>query len=169
MKEDVIVFCIGCGIGAIIQILKIVKEYSNECRLLDSMAVNDISVPDYTQACLKWCSHELGGYIPTVKFSRAKKPTGKDPEYPVGLYDFDNEIITLFINRHDSIRQFTNTIIHEYQHHIQKMNGVTFKKYSKYDYASNPYEYECLNVAAEHEFICAIESLKAIRNNKLAA
>ena len=169
MKEDIIVFCIGCGIGAIIQILKIVKEYLNECRLLDSMAVNDISVPDYTQACLKWCSQELGGYIPTVKFSKAQKPKGKDSDYPIGLYDFDDEIITLFINRHDSIRQFTNTIIHEYQHHIQKINGVTSKKYSKFEYQSNPYEFECHKVADEHEFNCAIESLKAIRNNKLAA
>lgn len=160
MKEDILAFSIGCAISALIQIFTLIKKQFKECDILDSTPVSQIKIPKYTKACLKWCSQTLGGNIPLVKFSQAQKP--KDKDYHLGLYDFNSEIITLYTKRHDSILQLTNTIIHEYQHHIQKLNGVTFKKYSKFEYLSNPYEFECHKVAKRHEFTCAIESLQAM-------
>lgn len=68
----------------------------------------------------------------------------------------------MYTKRHENLREYTHTVIHEYQHHIQKLNGVTLEKYSKFEYENNPFEFECNRIADRNTLDCGIYALKSI-------
>lgn len=67
-----IAFAVGVGIGIIFGIIEVIRETSKEINLMNSVVIDKIDVKTYTQSCIEWCSENLGGYPPVLKYSRAK-------------------------------------------------------------------------------------------------
>jgi hypothetical protein len=163
ISGGIIAFAVGAGIGLVIQIVQIFIETSAEIYLLDNTSIDTVDVKSYTQSCIEWCSENLGGHPPILKYSRAKPTNTEQKKILLGTYDFNSEVVTMYTLRHENLREYTNTVIHEYQHHIQKLNGVTQNKYSRYEYETNPFEFECNRVADAHTLNCGIYALKKLQ------
>lgn len=99
---------------------------------------------------MTWCKHTLGlnhrrSYLPILEWHSK----GED----CGDYDFEDNIISVYKNQHNSVLEIIHTIIHEWCHYKQST-----KKYYQYDselgYLKNPLEHEADKIANELKFKC---------------
>jgi len=110
---------------------------------------------------LNWCWDNLG----SSKFQSYKKP---DIIYDWVASDLvgewvssDNEII-VYVNEIDSLKEFIQTIIHEYVHYLQSPIWYSrhWNRKPNQKYFDHPYEAEAEGVAVEYWKVCKKDIMK---------
>ena len=76
----------------------------------------------------------------------------------LGTYNYYSKTITIFINRHNSLKLIIDTLIHEYVHYIQLKSDDDNKLYDKLtaidSYWNNSFEIEARNYAKAYRLKC---------------
>lgn len=106
------------------------------------------------QLVLDWC-HD------NIRYDKTQKPQLEVVYYlnqkVSGVYYSSGHLCKIYVNNHRTLRELTNTVIHEYVHARQRDKDFD-KLYSKYlqevGYYKNPYEKEARKVASRHENEC---------------
>ena len=62
-----------------------------------------------------------------------------------GYYNEEKNIIVIYLKKHKSFKSFIGTIIHEYTHHLQNIEGKYYKILKKSGYKKHPFEIEAYN------------------------
>ena len=116
---------------------------------------------DIGGAVLNWCWDNLG----SSKFQSYKKP---DIIYDWVASDLvgewvtnDNEII-VYVNEIDNLKEFIQTIIHEYVHYLQSPIWYSrhWNRKPNQKYFDHPYEAEAEEVAVTYWKVCKKEIMK---------
>lgn len=86
----------------------------------------------------------------------------------LGEYDSDENAILLNPKKHKSLREWVNTIIHEYTHFRQDIDGMYTKYYMKYGrtYENHPHEVAAERIANRDEMEARRWVLSQIRPKK---
>jgi hypothetical protein len=144
-----------CGIITIVALIMVIRERLLINRL-SNFALSELPVKKttYCKMVLDWCHENLGN-------SNKSKPTLTLKYYPhqklAGVFMISSNECQIYIQNHQTLRQITNTVIHEYVHSLQK--SKTFDKmYEKHQreigYEMNPFEIEARHIAKKHEREC---------------
>ena len=83
-----------------------------------------------------------------------------------GVFRASKNEVVVYIHKHKTVRELTNTIIHEFVHATQKKKAFNMS-YEDYNnsvgYWNNPYEIEARNIAKEKEEECILELIERFR------
>ena len=116
----------------------------------------------YIREVLKWCvenmSSKKGNNFPRLEISYYKHKKN------AGVYYSHNKMIRIHVNTHNNVLELTDTIIHEYQHHIDMPTQKQQKEYNeltvKNGYWNNPYEIKARESGLKLRDACAKELFK---------
>jgi hypothetical protein len=147
----------GCGVITLIALIMVIRE-DLLSRKLSNLTFSDLPVKrtTYCHLVLDWCHDNLSS-------SKTPKPNLRVRYYPhkkiAGLYISGSNECLIYINNHLTLREITNTVIHEYVHSRQR--SKTFEKmYEKHQreigYEKNPFEVEARDIAKKYEKECLI-------------
>jgi len=78
----------------------------------------------------------------------------------MGVYRPSKNQMVIYVHKHETIREFTNTIIHEFVHATQKNRSfnTSYIEFNKaVGYWNNPYEIESRAIAKDKEEECILE------------
>lgn len=113
----------------------------------------------YIREVLKWCAKNMNDKkvktLPILEISYQKHKKN------AGVYYSHNKLIRINVNNHNNVLALTDTIIHEYQHHLDMPSHKHQKEYNELittiGYWNNPYEKKARQSAKKHREICARE------------
>jgi hypothetical protein len=108
---------------------------------------------------IKWCienmSSKKGNNFPRLEISYYKHKKN------AGVYYSHNKMIRIHVNTHNNVLELTDTIIHEYQHHLDMPTQKQQKEYNeltaKNGYWNNPYEIKARESGLKLRDACAKE------------
>jgi hypothetical protein len=151
------IFINSCGVITILSLLMVIREGSLSHKL-SNLTFSDLPVKKtaYCQLVLDWCHANLGNPKSskpnlTLKYYTHKKIAG--------LYISSSNECQIYINNNLTLREITNTVIHEYVHSLQR-NKTFDKMYEKHQreigYEKNPFEVEARDIAKKYEKECLI-------------
>lgn len=137
---------------------------NSENKVLNT-SINNLIIPknQYVVLVIEWCHNNLKNHntkkpTVTVKYHQNKKVHG--------IYDSSTHGILIYINTHTTIRELTNTTIHEYVHSRQKNRSFS-RMYDLYNqsvgYQNNPFEVESRMVSKTKERECVMELVRSNR------
>ena len=111
---------------------------------------------------LQWCINNIeNNQIPLYLKIIYRKPTKR-----LGYYQFSNKEITIYIDDSIYLYEFTDTIIHEYIHHLQMPSKKYEKEYSdkliSHGYENHPMEIEARNLAKKYRKQCYDEIISKV-------
>ena len=101
---------------------------------------------------MNWCKRNAGlnlkrKYLPALEWATIAEDDSS------GDYDFEDNIISVYKNKHTSVVEIISTIIHEWVHYKQST-----KKYYEYDtiynYYDNPLEIQANELADKMKWKC---------------
>lgn len=140
-----------CGILTIISLYMI----HHEGNVLNT-SINNLVIPknQYVALVIEWCHNNLKNHntkkpTVTVKYHQNKKVHG--------TYNPSTHEIIVYVNNHPTIRELTNTVIHEYIHARQKNRSFDrlYKEQNKtVGYLKNLYEVESRVISGKNEEKC---------------
>lgn len=86
----------------------------------------------------------------------------------MGEYNVDDNIIYVNPKKHRSLKEWVNTVIHEYTHFKQNIDGMYDKYYTKYGrtYENHPHEVAADRTANRDEMEARLWVLRQIRGTK---
>lgn len=151
------IFITGCGVITLVALIMVIREGLLISKL-SNLTFSDLPVKKttYCQMVLDWCHENLSS-------SNIPKPNIRVKYYPhkkiAGLYISGSNECQIYIYNHVTLREITNTVIHEYVHSRQRSR--TFDKmYEKHQreigYEKNPFEVEARDIANKYEKECLI-------------
>ena len=151
------IFITGCGVITLVALIMVIREGLLISKL-SNLTFSDLPVKKttYCQMVLDWCHGNLGN-------SNKSKPNLTLKYYPhkklAGVFISSSNECQIYIHNHQTLREITNTVIHEYVHSLQR--SKTFDKlYEKHQreigYEKNPFEVEAREVAKKYERECLI-------------
>lgn len=120
------------------------------------LSVNDlrISKRQFVVAGLQWCQENLG----TVRNTHQLKIYYYQNRKFGGKFQSHNKEIIIYIHPDLKLIELTDTIIHEYTHHIQFSKKSTEQDYNKnlleVGYWENPYEVKARKIASQNRNEC---------------
>jgi len=150
MAQIFLVIFIICVIGIIVTLVWIFIEPPTCSKVRDLK----IGKKEFVQLALKWCSANLGTirhpYQLKIHYYRHKKYGGR--------YLFNGKQIVIYVYDQLSLICLTDTVIHEYTHHLQfdkqSCEGDYNKKHCEVGYWENPYEIEARQIAVRKRTEC---------------
>ena len=115
---------------------------------------------------LDWCINRYGVSIHNDILTLDIKFRSKLEFY--GEYDADDNTIYLNPVKHKTLAEWVNTIIHEYTHFRQNIDGMYTKYYVKYGrtYENHPHEVTAHRVADRDQREARLWVLQNLRKNK---
>jgi hypothetical protein len=118
------------------------------------------------QLTLDWCINRYGVSIHNDILTLDIKFRSKLEFY--GEYDADDNTIYLNPVKHKTLGEWVNTIIHEYTHFRQNIDGMYTKYYVKYGrtYENHPHEVTAHRVANRDQREARLWVLQNLRKNK---
>jgi hypothetical protein len=118
------------------------------------------------QLTLDWCINRYGVSIHNDILTLDIKFRSKLEFY--GEYDADDNTIYLNPVKHKTLGEWVNTIIHEYTHFRQNIDGMYTKYYVKYGrtYENHPHEVTAHRVADRDQREARLWVLQNLRKNK---
>lgn len=151
------IFITGCGVITLVALIMVIREGLLISKL-SNVTFSDLQVKKttYCQMVLDWCHGNLGN-------SNKSKPNLTLKYYPhkklAGVFISSSNECQIYIHNHQTLREITNTVIHEYVHSLQR--SKTFDKlYEKHQkeigYEKNPFEVEARDIAKKYEKECLI-------------
>lgn len=161
MIEGILMTITGlCCIMTIVSIFMIHREG----KVLNA-PIKNLIIPKtkYVYMVIEWCHQNL-------RHKQTKKPKVKVKYHQNktvnGTYNPKTHEVVILINTHTTLRELTNTIIHEYIHSRQK-NRSFYKMYETYNqtvgYHDNPYEIESRMISKKKERECVMELVSSNR------
>lgn len=142
----------GCGVVTLVSLIMVIREGLLTTKL-SHLTFSDLPVKKTTfcQLVLTWCHENLGN-------PNKSKPTLTLKYYPhqklSGVFIISRNECQIYIQNHQTLREITNTIIHEYVHSLQK-NKTFVKMYEKQQremgYDKNFFEVEARKISAKYE------------------
>jgi hypothetical protein len=140
-----------CGILTIISLFMIHREGK-----VFNTSIKNLVIPknQYVELVIEWCHNNLKNHnnkkpTVTVKYHQNKKVHG--------IYNPSTHEIIVYVNNHPTIRELTNTVIHEYIHARQKnrsFNRLYNEQTNTVGYWNNPYEIESRTISKKKEEQC---------------
>ena len=119
--------------------------------------INDITKHDFLKI-MQWCKTHLncknGKPTPALRFEGKQKYDGWH-----GLYDWDENLIIIRLDGHETIEDLCDTIIHEWCHYLQPVRQFQIRDKGM-GYKRNPYEREAERRAKVWKGICYNEVFK---------
>ena len=113
-----------------------------------------VSKIEFCRQVVKWCVSNMGvpkdRVVPGLSLSYVRK-AGK----VLGTYSFSQRHIHIFVQHpeHRDLLQLIDTIIHEYQHHLEITDGKKSKLYDQkteeLGYQNNPFEVSARKIAED--------------------
>lgn len=152
MVESVLItIMVMCGILTIISLIMINSENK-----VSNTSINNLVIPknQYVALVIEWCHNNLKNHntkkpTVTVKYHQNKKVHG--------TYNPSTHEIIVYINTHTTIRELTNTVVHEYIH-ARQMNRSFDRLYKEQNntvgYLKNLYEVESRIISSKNEKKC---------------
>ena len=115
---------------------------------------------------LAWCIERYGPSIHNDLSTLDLKLRSSWENY--GEYDPDDNCIYLNPKKHRSLLEWVNTIIHEYTHLKQNINGMYTKYYDRYGrtYDNHPHEVAANKIAYRDYREARLWVLRELRNKK---
>jgi hypothetical protein len=148
---------IVCGIITLVALVMLIRE-SLTTRKIYNLTLSDLPVKKTTlcQLIIEWC-HENLANPNTLKPNLILKYNHH--KNLAGVYFSSSHECHIYIQNHQTLREITNTVIHEYVHSRQKTKDFD-KMYDRYQkqlgYEQNPFEAEAISVAKNYERECMI-------------
>lgn len=152
MEITLLIFIAGCGLITLVAMIMVVRE-GLLIRKLSHLTFSDLPVKKtiFCQLVLSWCHANLGN-------PNKSKPTLILKYYPhkklAGVFIISSNECHIYIQNHQTLREITNTIIHEYVHSLQKSKTFV-KMYEKQQreigYDKNFFEVEARKISAKYE------------------
>jgi hypothetical protein len=149
-----------CGVLTIVSLFMIHREG----KVLNA-PIDNLIIPknQYVEMVVEWCHNNLKN--PNTKKPRVTIKYYKNKKVH-GIYDPSTHGILIYINTHNTIRELTNTTIHEYVHARQKNRSFN-KMYDLYNqsvgYQNNPFEVESRMISKKKERECVMELVRLNR------
>ena len=103
-----------CAVIVIVSSIMVIRE-----KMIIDSSINKLCIPksQYANLVLKWC-------ISRINHAQIKKPhlivSSEMNNRIWGVYRPSKNEIVIYVNKHRTIRELTNTIIHEFVHATQK-------------------------------------------------
>ena len=120
------------------------------------LKVKDLKIPKkkFVQLVLHWCSENIGtikhSYYLKIYYYRNSKYSGR--------YLFNGKQIVIYLFDNLPLNELTDTIIHEWIHHLQFEKKSSERDYDKQHtekgYWNNPYEIEARKLAKKYTDDC---------------
>lgn len=119
--------------------------------------INDATIDIFIDYCVMWCNRKFGKQrsisIPTVEWEwndRELQTTGL-----LGFYDAQDNAMMVRIQGHRTFYNLAKTIIHEYVHYLQPVQGSWYERYYKtHGYDDHPYEIEAYYISQLYSVEC---------------
>lgn len=107
---------------------------------------------------LEYCQQKWGksDYYRTFPKLRVHK---KAPKYKMNMYgcfNYETNTIFIYLSNHNSMIEMCDTVIHEYTHYLQNIDGMYNKYITKYyrTYDNHPYEITARNRGMRYKKEC---------------
>ena len=124
------------------------REETIDGKIKVSNAALTINKVQYIKQVVKWCAETLSEENRKIKFPQVEVSYYKSKKF-AGVYYSASKTICIYVNNNSNLLELTDTIIHEYKHHLDMPNQSQQKLYTKYTedygYENNPF------------FICVIQ------------
>lgn len=106
---------------------------------------------------LNWCKSEYGRSFYKFEYPRLRVYKERNLGWK-GDYDYDSNIINVFVSTHNSFTDFVSTIIHEYVHYTQSVR-MYFRYIDRYNktYDNHPYEKQADDISKRDAKKCIKE------------
>ena len=143
-----------CAVIVVVSGIMVIRE-----KMIIDSSINKLGIPksQYADLVLKWC-------ISRINNSQIKKPqlivSYEMNKRIWGVYRPSKNEMVIYVNKHRTIRELTNTIIHEFVHATQKNRSfnTSYIEFNKaVGYWNNPYEIESRAIAKDKEEECILE------------
>lgn len=101
----------------------------------------------------KWGKSEYHNDFPKLMV-RKKTPKNEGDMY--GCFNYQTNIICIYINSHSSMVDICDTVVHEYTHYLQNMEKMYEKYMTKYykSYMNHPYEMTAFRRGEKYKWEC---------------
>ena len=143
-----------CAVIVVVSGIMVIRE-----KMIIDSSLNKLGIPksQYADLVLKWC-------IRRINHAQIKKPQlivsyEKDKRI-WGVYRPSKNQMVIYLHKHETIRELTNTIIHEFVHATQNKRSfnTSYNEFNKsVGYWNNPYEIESRAIAKDKEEECILE------------
>jgi hypothetical protein len=158
MIETVLLFIIFlCAMVVLVSAVMLVRE-----KMVIDASINKLAIPitKFTNLVLVWCFHRLNHA--QIKMPQLIISYKRGNRY-MGVYRPNKNQMVIYVHKHKTIRELTNTIIHEFVHATQKNRSLNLS-YEEYNqsvgYWNNPYEIESRTIANNKDEECILELRK---------
>lgn len=146
-----------CAVIVVVSGIMVIRE-----KMVIDASINKLGVPitKFANLVLIWCSHRLNQAQITIPQLIISYERGKRV---MGIYRPKKNQMVIYVHKHETLRELTNTIIHEFVHATQKNRSLKLS-YEEYNqsvgYWNNPYEIESRTIAKNKEEECILEIKK---------
>jgi len=147
------------SILAIVLILAFIldRKETIDGKIKVSNATLTINKVQYIKQVVKWCIETLSEENRKIKFPQVEVNYYKSKKF-AGVYNSASKTIYIYVNSNSNLLELTDTIIHEYKHHLDMPNQSQQKLYNKYTedygYENNPFEIAAREFALKHRLNC---------------
>lgn len=101
----------------------------------------------------KWGMSAYQNSFPKLRVYTSNPMSGRELS---GTYNPETNLICIYLNNHPSVLELCDTIIHEYTHYLQNIEGMYEKYMTVYyrTYDNHPYEITARNRGAKYKWEC---------------
>lgn len=109
---------------------------------------------------LEWCKKRYGRGVKPYPILEFRKPNHLNGEYAQGEYDYEDDMIYVNSQMHDSLDELADTIIHEYIHYRYHAKSTYYQLDRDYDHDDHPMEKQAESIANRDKKKCVQELKK---------
>jgi beta-lactamase regulating signal transducer with metallopeptidase domain len=149
-----------CAVIVVVSGIMMIRE-----KMIIDSSIKKLGIPksQFANLVLKWCYNRINHA--QIKMPQLIVSYEKDTRI-WGVYRPSKNEMVIYVHKHETIRELTNTIIHEFVHATQK-NGSFNRSYDEFNkslgYWNNPYEIESRAIAKDNEEECILELRERFR------
>ena len=149
-----------CAVIVVVSGIIVIRE-----KMIIDSSIKKLGIPksQFANLVLKWCYNRINHA--QIKMPQLIVSYEKDTRI-WGVYRPSKNQMVIYVHKHETIRELTNTIIHEFVHATQK-NGSFNASYDEFNkslgYWNNPYEIESRAIAKDNEEECILELRERFR------
>jgi hypothetical protein len=149
-----------CAVIVVVSGIMVIRE-----KMIIDSSIKKLGIPksQFANLVLKWCYNRINHA--QIKMPQLIVSYEKDTRI-WGVYRPSKNQMVIYVHKHETIRELTNTIIHEFVHATQKNRSfnASYDEFNKsLGYWNNPYEIESRAIAKDNEEECILELRERFR------
>jgi len=109
---------------------------------------------------LEWCKKRYGRGMKPYPILEFRKPNYLNGEYAQGEYDYEEDMIYINSQMHDTLHELADTIIHEYVHYRYHAKSTYYQLDRDYNHDEHPMEKQAVSIAKRDQKKCVQELKK---------